>query len=655
MMALLLVVLLMAAAFAVDLGMQRVVARDAQTTADVVALDMARLLDGRSRDAVEADPRWAAQRARTLAANTSQLGDAPQVQVEAGRIDPSTGEFFAIPGNAIPTGVRATVEGSIDFAFAPAGGGPESGSATRSAVATAGPSACFRLGSFALDLQTGESVLQEFFGDTLGTTVVGYGGLAVTTIRLGELIAALDEAGVEIGTGTPAELVAADVTVTQLLQATAMVLAQQDGSATSTAGGGAGPSAGATADTAAASIETTAQIAAQVAANLLIGDVSFALGDLIDLGTEGTAALDTQVNVLDLITGAAVIADGNSGVRIPSLDVGPLTATLHVTQAPVIACDRGVADTGQVELRLSGVLDTSAATAPVHQVCAQTYSRVAGTLTDLLTTLGLLDVLGGLTEPALEDIVVGGPCGQVDANGCTSLDIAVIGTTTLCTPTEGGCQEVELRSASFLKSRVAIVLCLGPVTTNPGSALAAQVGVELELQAATARGRLLAPPSDVDCQARNAAGDPSSITVQVTDKQLARLSLGVTVEVLGLPIPVQPPPVVTNPSADQLVPIPTPTTYEADGYTQPVRTGGEPIPLPLPHLGVNPIALDGLDVDPISVDALLQSVVADLERALYGDVASGTAGMVDRLGLTIAGADLWGVERPSCSHPTLVR
>ena len=48
MVAMLLVVLIPSTALAVDLGMQRVVRRDMQAMADVVALDLVRLVDGRT-------------------------------------------------------------------------------------------------------------------------------------------------------------------------------------------------------------------------------------------------------------------------------------------------------------------------------------------------------------------------------------------------------------------------------------------------------------------------------------------------------------------------------------------------------------------------------------------------------------------------------
>jgi Flp pilus assembly protein TadG len=56
--ALVVTLLLAVASFALDLGLARVGVRDMQAVADVVALDMARQIDGRTVSAIEADTKW---------------------------------------------------------------------------------------------------------------------------------------------------------------------------------------------------------------------------------------------------------------------------------------------------------------------------------------------------------------------------------------------------------------------------------------------------------------------------------------------------------------------------------------------------------------------------------------------------------------------
>ena len=96
MVALLLVVLIPSSAMAVDLGMQRVVRRDMQTLADVVALDVVRLVDGRTASQILAGynglPTLANAVARSVARNDDDvLGDVPTVTAKLAHIDTATG------------------------------------------------------------------------------------------------------------------------------------------------------------------------------------------------------------------------------------------------------------------------------------------------------------------------------------------------------------------------------------------------------------------------------------------------------------------------------------------------------------------------------------------------------------------------------------
>ena len=96
MVALLLVVLVPSSAMAVDLGMQRVVRRDMQTLADVIALDVVRLVDGRTASQIQAGynglPTLANALTRSVARNDDDvLGDPPTVTVKLAHIDTATG------------------------------------------------------------------------------------------------------------------------------------------------------------------------------------------------------------------------------------------------------------------------------------------------------------------------------------------------------------------------------------------------------------------------------------------------------------------------------------------------------------------------------------------------------------------------------------
>ncbi|GAA1521666.1 hypothetical protein GCM10009788_26900 [Nocardioides humi] len=143
----LLAVLLVSGAFAVDLGMQRVARADMQALADVVALDLARELDGRTVNALV--DVLEEKKERSLARNHDMVGSAkPDLAVTMGVLS-ETGQFTELLSGA-PTAVRVVAGTRVSFAF---GGvtGVDSGRAERRAVAVldGGVSGyCFKVGSY---------------------------------------------------------------------------------------------------------------------------------------------------------------------------------------------------------------------------------------------------------------------------------------------------------------------------------------------------------------------------------------------------------------------------------------------------------------------------------------------------------------------------
>ena len=159
--------LVIVGAFAVDLGMQRVVRSDMQALADVVALDLARQLDGRTPGQLAAgDLTRLPGRGRGRepgAATAARLGDDQQARRDArhpaldsrGVLVPvrdASGSAGAGADRQVPDAVLVSATGSVGFTFA---GGR--GAATRTALAEASTTACHRLGSFAAALGSGDS------------------------------------------------------------------------------------------------------------------------------------------------------------------------------------------------------------------------------------------------------------------------------------------------------------------------------------------------------------------------------------------------------------------------------------------------------------------------------------------------------------------
>lgn len=208
-------VLIPVAALAVDIGVQRVARTDMQSLADVIALDLARDLKGGnlsdySMNDLNAHAHASRDRNDSIVKSS---GDKPaEITVKLGTTTPNlygVAATDAAPGyfkEATQRGdavdaVQVTASTNVDFGLANAlpGGGIGKGGAARSAIATGVPDACFKVGSFALGLDTtNESVVNGLLNNALlgndnvvGLGVLGYKGLANADISLLRLTTAL--------------------------------------------------------------------------------------------------------------------------------------------------------------------------------------------------------------------------------------------------------------------------------------------------------------------------------------------------------------------------------------------------------------------------------------------------------------------------------
>ncbi len=425
MVGLLLAVLLPSSAMAVDLGMQRVVRRDMQALADVVALDLVRLVDGRTASQINAGyngyPTLDTARSRSVARNDDVLGNAPTVTVKLAHIDIVTGHLDTVGGGAtrevtgteVPNAIEVTARGSVDFAFVPGRGG-----AVRTAVAVPAPSACFRLGSFAVGVDSGDSdllnaLLPGLLNNTMVSgTLVGYQGLAAANLTL------LDLVGVSgLGVATPDALLQLDgLTLGQFYAAMATALQAQGG------------------HTAEVTLLQTLSTQANLTSHIAIADV-------LNIATGDTAALAASFNVLDLVVGAAYAANGSHSLGVPGLTaqvpgLASLVTTLQVGEPPKLACGRvgqAKAQTGQVDLTFNGDL------ADINQSITGLSTPLGGlgtTLTGLLSSVtnGVLSgIMTAKTHVAAEahlaqakgtltNIVCGDATATTNAEG---IDVAV--------------------------------------------------------------------------------------------------------------------------------------------------------------------------------------------------------------------------------------
>lgn len=335
--------------FTVDIGFQRVARRDMQAVADLVAMDMARKLDGRTTAALVADPNWNKAVGDSLGRQLNAVGDALSVKTcVAGDVAAAAAALgttgicafpgklnadgsFSTSGTAAATHVKVLTRTSVDY-FLPVFA--DSGSAARSAVASSQKTACFKLGSFAARINTSSSVLGPLINHALGVnlSVLSYSGLAAGNIRLLDL-------STQLGLATVDELATAKVTLGALINATAAILTRQSGD-----------------PDAAASLAVLQQLNAAAGLSTQVD-----LGRLFSLTDSSTAAKAATVNVLDLVSGAAFIANGSNALAIPlsiSLPgMSAVTALVKVIEPPQMACGavgRAKARTAQIQVTVTG-------------------------------------------------------------------------------------------------------------------------------------------------------------------------------------------------------------------------------------------------------------------------------------------------------------
>lgn len=486
--ALVTVVLVGFSAFAVDLGMQRVGVRDMQALADVVSLDLARRIDGRTTAGIEADPAWGAALATSVSRNDDTFGEAPEVVAVLGVVD--TSGFRATAASEVPSAVEVTASSTVQFVLAGVISDTTEGPVAGSAIAEATVSACFRLGSFAAKVSSGNSpVLNTLIGDALNASVLAYDGLASSDIALGDL-------ALELGLGSVDELATTTVGFSTLLNAAATVLTRQTGD-----------------PDAAADAALLGQVVA--AAGL---STSINLGKLFSLEDGGNAAKMAQVNVLDLVAGAAFVANGANALALPATTVTVagltnVTISVYVIEPPQIACglvNEARAHTAQIRVALRGKmvnvnlgiaratldvnLDLEVAQSTgtlVDATCgdgtlASPYGvdvNVAGGLTDLELALPTMIHTGGLINVNLLklDVLVG-----TTDNGITELAQVRVPPLDYNTPVETGNGSIGLSglairtaNVSVLGLGVSLASILAPLTTTVVNPLVSAIDVGL--------------------------------------------------------------------------------------------------------------------------------------------------------------------------------
>lgn len=401
------------AAFAVDIGVQRVARRDMQALADVVALDLGRELDGRTYSQLQ--PHLQAWADKSAARNSS-IGRARAVQAELGVVDESKytpadpGAIFTpITSDAggIPNAVRVSASTTVDFAIH---GG--SGSAVRTAIARADSSACFKIGSWALNLDSSKSLLlntlipEALNPGSASLRAISYSGLANANVSLSGLATAM-------GLGSTDELFKLDnLSLNDLFRASATALSNEGGSAADVA------------------------VLNQLASASFSGVAHIKFSDLVSMDSGSGSALATKINVLDLVAGSAFLANGTNALAVPNLTAGVpnvagVTASLHVIQAPIMKCGHvgTTLHTSQVHL------DVTATLANIPLLGTTASSKVTFTV-DLADAVGTLSKIVCGTPEGI-DVDVASSLSQLSTALDVDLKSTILGLTTTVAHIDG--------------------------------------------------------------------------------------------------------------------------------------------------------------------------------------------------------------------------
>lgn len=371
-------------ALSVDIGRQVLEKRSNQKVADLAALDAVRDLPG-AQAAAEA----------SAVRNGFDAGKAGHaISTERGSVDAQRAFTVDPAGDA----VRVTITSVVDYIFA-AGtktvtakavaelpSTPPLNNSTTSTTApptTPVPTAGFTIGSTLASVDTAKApVLNAVLGRWMrgaaagggNADVVGWQGLLSSHVTLSALRDHLElTTGLEFGTVD--ELLAADVTLAQLAQATANALTASGNSNAAVYAGSGG-------------------IVAQST-----NTATFKLGQLIEVAQgSGDAALATRFSAFHLLTGSAMVANGENLVAVPDIgitvgDLGTISLSLKMIEArkTYIGPAGGSVSTAQVEMTLTPTLNRSLT------VTGLTDTRLTGPFPLAVSAAGATGALSSIT------------------------------------------------------------------------------------------------------------------------------------------------------------------------------------------------------------------------------------------------------------------
>jgi uncharacterized membrane protein len=408
--ALLLPVLILMTAFAVDLGRLRSSRRTMQARADIVSLDLVRLADGRTEDQITGVDASGGTTPALYEAAIQQSADRNDVARSALTIEWGTWNgtaFVQTLGNAVPNAVEVTARETTSYFFQPG-----SGSVTRTAVGTRDDLASLSLGSTLLEADLANAallnpILTGMLCSSPGVPppvntcpkqanigAAGWDGLATHDITLGDLQAAG-------GYGSVDQLMQQSFTASQFATLAAQAFRNTGD-----------PSTAALYDTGGNSL---ASLSSSVSG-------TFRMGDIVNVTSpaDGSVAA-ADVNPFDVFMSGLEVANGSNFVdlsnAIPAVSLPAGVSNLAMTSRYQI-----VQTPTQGSGRVGGAQVTNMHTEQIHLVQSLTFNlnvSVAGAGVTGTVTLPV-DLSGGGSVATLTGI----NCAQPESASTINVTVA---------------------------------------------------------------------------------------------------------------------------------------------------------------------------------------------------------------------------------------
>lgn len=341
-------VIVLIASLVIDVGGDRLVRRDMQSMADVIALDVVRQLDGRTAAAYAgyeatgpSTALLATAKNESLTRQDSNLADPDTVGVRLAVADKTSGAFVRwANADDIPNAVRVWTTGSSPFRFLPST--TRRTNLERSALAVMGrPVACISAGATLADL-TPQGKLDTLLGRLVGVdrlTVLDPAGVAA----LGVQVPLLDLA-TELGVGSINELATVQVTAQEFVLAMSEVLSSNGNSA---------------------SVSLFSAIVTKLPNN-----ASLDVGEILSLDTGNGSAAGLGINAFSLLQSVIMVSNKENFVSIgqsvssqpewPTNVPGFPEASIQakMIEAPQSACGPvgTTARSAQIQVRITGDL-----------------------------------------------------------------------------------------------------------------------------------------------------------------------------------------------------------------------------------------------------------------------------------------------------------